>query len=148
MMKIKNCLLVFFFAAALMAATVITKVSQFPQVTTPGTNDLFLLASGATNKNIKYSDLRTAIRQGVVPNSITTNALGTNLVWNPTFNILSSYGSFLTLDSSGAGVAAINPNGSAVFKGLTTVGRFQMTNGFFAGAILQSDATGEGSWIT
>jgi len=63
-MKNKPLILLFFVAAVLMAATVVKKVSDFPSVTTPGTNDLFLLASGATNKNIKYSDLRTSIRGG------------------------------------------------------------------------------------
>ena len=61
-------------SATLMAAVVITKVSQYPNVTTPGTNDFILLAitnAPGTNHNIKYKDLKAAI------NSTNVNGSGT-----------------------------------------------------------------------
>lgn len=47
--------------ALLCVAATITKISDYPAVTVPATNDLFLLASGATNKNITYANLKAAI---------------------------------------------------------------------------------------
>jgi len=43
------------------AATVITKISQYPNTATLSNTDLFIVASGATNKNISYSQLRSLI---------------------------------------------------------------------------------------
>jgi len=86
-------------ALALVAATVVVKISQFPNVTTPGTNDLFLIAvSGITNKNIKYSDLKTAIVSGV------SNFTGTNITAvtiNNTTNIFNvAKGGHLTVSTN------------------------------------------------
>jgi hypothetical protein len=56
-------------ALSLMAATlVVKKTSDYPRVTTPGLNDLFLLAitnAPATNNSIRYSDLKASINTGV-----------------------------------------------------------------------------------
>jgi hypothetical protein len=54
------------------AALIVKKVSEYPLVTTPGTNDLFLLALTATNNAIKYSDLKAAI-------NLTNQPASTNL---------------------------------------------------------------------
>lgn len=117
-------------ALLLTAATVITKISEFPQVTTPGTNDLFLLASGATNKNVKYSDLKTAISRGVLPNSLNTNELGTNLVYLPLFKRLQLNGNSLLISDPAGNVSII----------------LGTTNQPFDGAILTADANGNARW--
>lgn len=52
------------FLAMVTGATIVTKISEYPNVATPDDNDLLLLASGPTNKNVKWSDARTAIRGG------------------------------------------------------------------------------------
>jgi hypothetical protein len=62
-------------ALSLVAATVgvTKKVSDYPSVTTPGTNDFFLLAitnAPATNHNIKYSALKAAINATNQPASL------------------------------------------------------------------------------
>src|SRR5437660_1359677 len=68
----------------LLGAVVIRKTSEYPTVTVPGTNDLFLLAvpatnglfgPGATNHNIKYSALKAAINATNVQGSGTANTL-------------------------------------------------------------------------
>src|SRR5438876_643004 len=67
------------------AALIVKKVSDYPNVTTPGTNDFFLLSltnAPATNHNIKYSALKAAINATNVNGSGTSNTLakwtGTN----------------------------------------------------------------------
>jgi hypothetical protein len=57
------------------AALVVKKTSDYPRVTTPGSNDLFLLAitnAPATNNSIRYSDLKSSI------NATNVNGSGTN----------------------------------------------------------------------
>ncbi len=64
----------------LMGAVIVTKIRDYPQVTTPATNDLFVLEAGTglTNKNIKYSDLKNSITTSIT-NQIAsiTNTLAT-----------------------------------------------------------------------
>jgi hypothetical protein len=99
-------------ALSLIAATVITKVSDYPRVTTPGTNDLILLAvpnptnglfgTGSTNKAITYANLKSSINQ--------TNVKGSGVpltlpYWTGT-NTLGSFanggvGSFLGINGGG-----------------------------------------------
>jgi len=70
-MKNKSRLLVLCFVALLLtAATIVIKISQFPSVTTPANGDLFLLASGATNKNIRYDNLKASIATNLVNSQI------------------------------------------------------------------------------
>ena len=66
------------------AATIVVKISQFPNTTTPGGTDLFLLASGSTNKNISWNQLKDAI--GTNPATVTilnnlyvSNVFSTNI---------------------------------------------------------------------
>ncbi len=65
-MKTINRWLLGFFVGTLIvtAATIVTKISEYPNVAVPDDNDLFLLASGSTNKNVKWSDVRTGARGG------------------------------------------------------------------------------------
>src|SRR5437667_9879484 len=84
-MKVKFIPLLGVVALSLMAATIIKKTSEYPNVTTPGTNDFFLLAltnTPPTNHNIKYSALKAAINLTNVNGSGTANTLakwsGTN----------------------------------------------------------------------
>src|SRR5256885_1986611 len=88
-------LLVLGLALMAIGAAVITKTSQFPQVTAPGTNDLFFLGvpgtggvftavAGATNNQIKYSDLRSAIRTNIDAGEVNSGTLSTNRL--PTLN--------------------------------------------------------------
>jgi len=77
-------LLVAFIATA---AVIIKKTSEFPAVTTPGTNDIFLLESGVTNKYITYSNLKSSINASNQPASANlTNwaAIVTNAMVNGT----------------------------------------------------------------
>lgn len=76
-MKHRTWIVGLFVTLALMAATTVTKISQYPQVTTPADTDLFLLASGSTNKNIKYSDVKSSINATNVNGSGTSNRLAT-----------------------------------------------------------------------
>lgn len=120
-------------AGCLMGAVIITRTSQFPQVTTPHTNDLVLLsvagsngvysiAAGATNNFIRWDDLQTAIRNGLLPNSLNTNVLGTNLVWDPAFNLLTINGSgpmdgFFVIRSNGVVKTSFGPTGNVLLSG-------------------------------
>src|SRR6266487_3220434 len=61
-------------ALAFIAATIVTKISQYPAFTTPATNDLFVVESGTTNKNITYANLKAAIN---LTNTFSIN--GTNI---------------------------------------------------------------------
>src|SRR5437763_939266 len=69
-------------AIASLAATIVVKISEFPAVTTPADTVLLLLASGATNKNITFANLRGALGGSAsVPanNYYSTNVSVTNL---------------------------------------------------------------------
>src|SRR2546421_10723564 len=69
-------------AIASLAATLVVKISEFPAVTTPADTDLLLLASGATNKNITFANLRNAIggSSGTAVNNIYATTISvTNL---------------------------------------------------------------------
>lgn len=78
-----------------MGATIIVKISEFPNTTTPGGSDLFILASGATNKNISWNQLKEAIGTNpatvtilnnlFVSNIYSTNITTTNLTVNNEF---------------------------------------------------------------
>lgn len=46
---------------ALLAVAATVKISEYPAVTTPADTDKFLLASGSTNKNITYANLKTSV---------------------------------------------------------------------------------------
>src|SRR5678815_1298703 len=61
------------------AATVVIKVSQFPNVTAPAGSDLFLLASTTTNKNISWNQLKDAIGTNPATVTIVNNAYISNL---------------------------------------------------------------------
>lgn len=49
---------------SLLAVAATVKISEYPAVTSPGNTDQFILASGATNKNITYANLKTAVNTG------------------------------------------------------------------------------------
>src|SRR5678815_5033036 len=68
-----------FVAFSSQAATVVIKISQFPNVSAPNGNDLFLLASTTTNKNISWNQLRDAIGTNPATVTIISNAFITNL---------------------------------------------------------------------
>src|SRR5882724_7837307 len=89
-------------------------------------------------------------------NTLNTNLLGTNLLYDPIFHDLKFYGN---QDGSSAGIAMYNTNGNLTisltsdgtayfYTYLLAGGGFQYTNGAFSGAILQSDANGVASWVT
>ena len=61
------------------AATVVIKVSQFPNVSSPAGSDLFLLASATTNKNISWNQLKDAIGTNPATVTIVNNAYISNL---------------------------------------------------------------------
>lgn len=66
-------------AFLVLGATTIIKISSFPNTTTAANGDLFLLASGSTNKNISWAQLKQQIGTNpptvtIVNVSITTNA--------------------------------------------------------------------------
>src|SRR2546425_2297527 len=100
-MKNKLWLLGLLVSATLMAAIVVTKVSQYPNVTTPGTNDFFLLAitnAPATNHNIKYSALKAAINATNVNGSGSASTLAK---WSGTSTLASAaIGTGLTFDGT------------------------------------------------
>lgn len=62
-------------AVLVMGATIVVKISSFPAVTTPASGDLFLLASGATNKNVSYGNLKSSINATNVNGSGLANTL-------------------------------------------------------------------------
>src|SRR2546426_1840119 len=108
-MKFKFTLVALLVALSLMAATIIKKTSEYPNVTTPGTNDLFLLAltnAPATNHNIKYSDLKASINATNLTLSVNgTNATTPNLQDSATV-IWSKSGSNLTATAAGGDASA------------------------------------------
>lgn len=57
------------------ATIVVTKISEYPNTTTVGTNDLFVIASGVTNKNVKYGDLRRIILEDGNPDTFNATNL-------------------------------------------------------------------------
>lgn len=97
-------------ALTLMAATVVKKVSEFPSVTTPGTNDLFLLALPTTNNAIKYSDLKSSINATNLTLSVNgTNATTPNIADTASVTWTKS-GSNLTATA----ISAVSVNGTNV----------------------------------
>src|SRR5213594_2802696 len=91
-------------ALLVMAATIIKKTSEYPNVTTPGSNDFFLLAitnAPATNHNIKYKDLKAAINATNLTLSVNgTNATTPNLQDSATVT-WSKSGSNITATAAG-----------------------------------------------
>lgn len=76
----------------------VTKISEYPAVTTPATNDLFLLASGATNKHVRYDNLKNAVNSGV-SNVIATNITAVTI--NSTTNIVNvAKGGHVTVENT------------------------------------------------
>lgn len=72
------------FVLPVRGATIVVKISQFPNTTAPAGSDLFLLASGSTNKNITWNQLKDAI--GTNPATVTilnnlyvSNVFATNI---------------------------------------------------------------------
>lgn len=65
-------------SAFVIGATIVTKVSDYPNVSIPADTDLFVLASGSTNKNIRFNQLREAIGSSSAP--ITNLVVYTNSV--------------------------------------------------------------------
>src|SRR5678815_600821 len=68
-----------FVAFSSQAATVVIKISQFPNVSAPNGNDLFLLASTTTNKNISWNQLKDALGTNPPTITIISNAYISNL---------------------------------------------------------------------
>ena len=133
-MKNKLLMLGFLVAATVvLMAAVVVKISQFPQVTTPGTNDLFLLASATTNKNIKYSDLKAAINLTNIHGSWSSNTIA---IWRGT-NLLG----YLTNGAEGyfLGIS----NGVPVFMSVTNLPQYlKLTGGTVIGPVtLQNSVT-------
>src|SRR5688572_14169573 len=94
--------LVALLALCCLSATIVTiKISQYPLTTTPGTNDLFLIAvAGVTNKSIKYSDLKASVNATNVNGSGTANTLATWTGTNKLASIANGEG-ILVNDGSG-----------------------------------------------
>jgi hypothetical protein len=121
-MRTKTLFLCFVVPAALllMGAVVITKTSQYPNLTTPGTNDLFLLArtNGAgTNFNIKYSDLKASIN-------------ATNVIGSGSANSLAQWTATNKIGSLPNGEGVLVNDGSGAFVWTTNVGAIITTNIF------------------
>lgn len=139
-MKQNKKLLLFVVLLIAVAATITRKVSDFPNVASPSSGDLFLIESGSTNKNIRFDQLKDAVNTGVsnttvtnftaitnnstVINSTTINSTTinanvakgghltiTNEVWFP----------YVTLTLTGTNVSTISLTNSSAFK-LTLTG--------------------------
>src|SRR5262245_53601912 len=77
-----SLMLTLFLGISIHAATVVIKVSQFPNVSATDGSDLFLLASTTTNKNISWNQLRDAIGTNPPTITIVSNAYISNLFAN------------------------------------------------------------------
>lgn len=123
------------FGVALLVIGAVTKISDYPNVATPATNDLFILASGATNKNIRYDQLKTAINAGVSSTNVTNEVINSTTINVTTQNFYLAKGArviitndllfnWATLTLSGTNVSAVNLTNASLFKLTLT------TNGF------------------
>src|SRR6266576_3332273 len=86
------------------AALVVKKVSDYPNVTVPGTNDFFLLSltnAPATNHNIKYSALKAAINATNFRASVNGTNLATVNLQDSATVVWSRSGSNLTAAAAG-----------------------------------------------
>jgi len=113
-------------------ATIVVKISQFPNTTAPAGGDLFLLASGATNKNITWNQLKDAI--GTNPATVTilnnlyvSNAFFTNLTVLNEFHGKTSFITNLYLVNANTNFYLFNTN---IYTSDTTVSNYFTTNVF------------------
>ncbi len=132
-------------ALAFIAATIVTKISQYPAVTTPATNDLFVVESGTTNKNITYANLKAAINL--------TNTFSVNATNVPTPNVTNS--ATVTWSINGTNITATSAaGGTTVSVNATNVSTPNFTNSStVTWAISGSNVTATAStaaltWIT
>jgi len=112
------------------SATVVIKVSQFPNVTTPAGSDLFLLASTTTNKNITFNQLKDALGTNpatvtVLNNLYVSNAFFTNLTVLNEFHGKTSFITNLYLINANTNFYLFNTN---IYNNNTYVSNYFYTN--------------------
>src|SRR6266568_4855867 len=111
------------------AALIVKKVSDYPNVTVPGTNDFFLLSitnAPGTNHNIKYSALKAAINATNLTLSVNaTNANTPNLQDSATVT-WSKSGSNLVATAAGGNVT--NTYNTIVTTNLTVLNSLTVSN--------------------
>ncbi len=130
-------------AALLMgAALIVKKVSDYPNVTVPGTNDFFLLSitnAPGTNHNIKYSALKAAINATNLTLSVNaTNANTPNLQDSATVT-WSKSGSNLVATAAGGNVT--NTYNTIVTTNLTVLNSLTVSNITVTNVTVQNNLT-------
>ncbi len=124
------------------AATLIVKISEFPAVTTPSDTDLFLLASGSTNKNVTFANLRNAL--GGSSTNVVNNLYSTNVYSTTNYYTVGKGGKLIVTN----GITPLDVTASSLLRvdsnqkiAATTVG----TGLSFDGTTLSASSSGGGS---
>jgi len=130
MKKLLIPFLILSMAFSSIGATIVVKISQFPNTTAPAGSDLFLLASGSTNKNITWNQLKDAI--GTNPATVTimnnlyvSNAFFTNLTVLNEFHGKTSFITNLYLVNANTNFYLFNTN---IYNNNTYVSNYFFTN--------------------